>query len=362
MLSTKFFCLLASLRTHLHHWTTKFFSFAGRARLLNSVIFGLTNFWCATVLLPKNIVKVINKLCKDFFWNQEDGDRKLVFKSWSDICSPWNEEGIDIKELLSWNKVVLAKWVWILNTQQEGHWYDWMKAYYFTHDSIWIIQIKDYHSESLKSIITVRDDILCQAQSVVAAKHLLHSWTLNGKFSIAKAYHWFRQHKPILGWAPALHHQFIIPNHMVLTTLALQHKLATLDNLTRRGIYMVNRCILCKSASETHDHLFSTCSFTQKTRHDIHTWLSLTDRSANPTVELNWCNARKRSRHWKNGWLRSSIAATCYQIWHERNARIFQGLEHTAAQLLHLISVCTRISHRVPSADYEQAIQRLNCS
>ncbi|XP_074300190.1 uncharacterized protein LOC141631416 [Silene latifolia] len=93
--------LIHKIQTHLHHWTTKFFSFAGRAQLLNSVIFGLTNFWCATVLLPKKIVKIINKLCKDFFWNQEDGHRKLVFKSWSDIYSPWNEGGIDIKELLS---------------------------------------------------------------------------------------------------------------------------------------------------------------------------------------------------------------------------------------------------------------------
>ncbi|XP_074300189.1 uncharacterized protein LOC141631414 [Silene latifolia] len=239
-----------------------------------------------------------------------------------------------------------------------------MKANYLTHDSIWSIPFKDYHSESLKSTITVRDAILCQAQSVGAATHLLHSWTLNGKFSIAKAYHWFRQAKPILVWAPALHHQFIIPSHRVLTTLALQPKLATLDNLTRKGIYIVNRCILCKSSLETYDHLFSTCSFTQKIWHGIHTWLALTDRSVNPVAELHWCTTRKRSRHWKNGWLKSSIAATSYQIWHERNSRIFQGLEHTEAQLLHLIrvNVCTRILHRVPSAVYEQAIQRLNFS
>ncbi|XP_074293053.1 uncharacterized protein LOC141619954 [Silene latifolia] len=215
--------LINKIQTHLHHWTTNFFSYAGRAQLLNS-----------------NVVKLINKLCKNFFWNQEDGHRKLLFKSWSDICSPWNEGGVDIKELLSWNKTVLAKWIWILDSQQEGLWSTWTAAYYFSTDTIWSIKSKDHLSESLKSIIAVREEILCHAHSPVAASNLLHSWTLKGKFNIAKAYHWFRKHKPILDWAPALHHQFVIPSNRVLTTLALQHKLPTLDNLACRGFHLLN--------------------------------------------------------------------------------------------------------------------------
>ncbi|XP_074277667.1 uncharacterized protein LOC141601296 [Silene latifolia] len=219
----------------------------------------------------------------------------------------------------------------------------------------------NHHSESLKSIIAVREEILCHAQSPVAASSLVHSWTLQGKFNIAKAYHWFRKHKPILDWAPALHHQFVTPSHRVITTLALQHKLATLDNLARRGLHMVNWCILCKGSLETHQHIFSTCSFTQKIWHDIYTWLGLTGRSTDPTDELLWCAAKQHSRHWKNGWIRSSIAAICYQLWHERNARIFQGVEHTEAQILHIIrfNVSAKISHRVTSTVYDQAIQRL---
>ncbi|XP_074298723.1 uncharacterized protein LOC141629648 [Silene latifolia] len=353
--------LINKIQTQLHHWTTNFFSYAGRAQLLHSVIFCLTYFWCATVLLPKNVVKLINKLCKNFFWNQEDGHRKLVFKSWSDICSPWNEGGVDIKELLSWNKVVLAKWIWTLDSQQEGLWSTWTTAYYFSTDTIWSIKSKDHLSESLKSIIAVREEILCHAHSPVAASNLVHSWTLTGKFNIAKAYHWFRKHKPILDWAPALHHQFVIPSHRVLTTLALQHKLATLGNLACRGLHLVNWCILCKGSLETHEHIFSTCSFTQENWQGIYTWLGLTGRSTIPTAELIWCGAKQHSRHWKNGWIRSSIAATYYQIWHERNARIFQGVEHTEAQVLHIIrfNVSARISHRVTSAAYDQAIQRL---
>ncbi|XP_074293243.1 uncharacterized protein LOC141620213 [Silene latifolia] len=356
-------CILVFLRiqTHLHHWTTNFFSYAGRAQLLNSVIFGLTNFWCATALLPKNVVKLINKLCKNFFWNQEDGHRKLVFKSWSDICSPWNEGGVDIKELLSWNKAVLAKWIWTLDSQQDGLWSSWLVAYYFSTDTIWSIQSKDHLSESLKSIIAVREEILHHTHSPVAASALIHSWTSKGKFNIAEAYHWFRKHKPILDWTPALHHQFVIPSHRVLTTLALQHKLPTLDNLACRGLHMVKWCILCKGSLETHEHIFSTCSFTQKILQGIYTWLGLQGRSTIPTAELIWCAAKQHYRHWKNGWIRSSITATCYQIWHERNARIFQGVEHTEAQILHLIrfNVSARISHRVTRAVYDQAIQRL---
>ncbi|XP_074310236.1 uncharacterized protein LOC141646033 [Silene latifolia] len=101
--------LLSKIQTHLQHWSTKFFSYAGKVQLLNSVIFRIINFWCASALLPQNVIKTINKMCKKKFWNIEEGTRKLALQSWANICSPWEQRGLGIKELLSWNKSLLAK-------------------------------------------------------------------------------------------------------------------------------------------------------------------------------------------------------------------------------------------------------------
>ncbi|XP_074305219.1 uncharacterized protein LOC141640267 [Silene latifolia] len=58
--------LLTKIQHAIQHWSTNFLSYAGKVQLLNSVVFGLENFWCASGLLPKSIIKMINKMCKNF--------------------------------------------------------------------------------------------------------------------------------------------------------------------------------------------------------------------------------------------------------------------------------------------------------
>jgi hypothetical protein len=40
-------------------------------------------------------------------------------------------------------------------------------------------------------------------------------------------------------------------------------KLPTVDNLRKRGMVMVNRCCLCKTAAESVDHLLHSLPFGQ---------------------------------------------------------------------------------------------------
>ncbi|XP_074293162.1 uncharacterized protein LOC141620105 [Silene latifolia] len=315
--------------------TTKSFSYAGKVQLLNSVIFGLTNFWGACVILPKSIIKIINKLCKDFFWNSEDGSRRMIFKSWKSIYTSWNEGGFDIRELLSWNKALVAKRLWLIIYKQTGLWFTWTQAYNFPTMVFWDLTSKDRHSESLKSIITVNNEILQRTGSQHAAHQLLSSWTVHGKFNIDMAYNWFRTAQTHLPWAQALKHQFILPSHSLVTSLAVQQQLATVDNLIGRGMIIPNRCILYKQATETHDHLFFSCPFSHAIWTALLHWLDIDGRGHDCTAELLWSMHKSKRRHWKNGWLRSSIAAACYYIWEERNARIFKGRETEIEQIVY---------------------------
>ncbi|XP_074266602.1 uncharacterized protein LOC141589881 [Silene latifolia] len=256
--------LIKKIQSFLQQWATRFFSYAGKVQLINSVIFGLTNFWCATALLPKNIIKNLNKLCKDFFLSIEAGQRRLVFKIWKSICSPWQKGGLNIKEFLSWNKALLAKWIWILEVKKSGLWYEWTQAYHLNNSSIWTLQSKSHYTESFRSLLIIRDEILAKTGSITTVISLISSWFHKGKFSIGRAYSWFRNSLPKLHWTTTLHHQFIIPSHSVITSLALQHKLAILDNLAGKGLHIINRCILCKQDNETHAHLFFNCAFSRQ--------------------------------------------------------------------------------------------------
>ncbi|XP_074299058.1 uncharacterized protein LOC141630078 [Silene latifolia] len=93
--------LLTKIQNCLLHWSNGFLSYAGRIQIFKSVFFGIANFWCGSALLPKNIMKRINKICKDYFWNNiEEGQKKMVFLSWQVICRPYKEGGFNVKELL----------------------------------------------------------------------------------------------------------------------------------------------------------------------------------------------------------------------------------------------------------------------
>ncbi|XP_074293269.1 uncharacterized protein LOC141620246 [Silene latifolia] len=305
--------LLTKLQNSLLHWSNSFLSYAGRIQILNSVIFGIANFWCASALLPKNIMKKINKICKDYFWNIEEGSKRMVFKSWQHICRPCQEGGFIVKELLSWNKALLTKWIWLLSTDNVGIWAAWNRAYTFPTASICHTTMKDRFSESMCSIIKVKDEIVDKVGSTEDAH-----------------------------WNKALRGRSIIPKHWVTAGFAAAKCLPTVDLLTTRGICIVNRCVLCKAQAESHRHLFFRCFYSQELWNGLLGWMDITSRSMDLGTKLQWIANSKGQRHWKHEWRKGCIAVVVYHLWQERNKRIFLGKESTVLHLLGRIKFVIR--------------------
>jgi len=57
---------LQKITGHLHSWTTKFLSYAGKIRLIVSVIYEKLNFWSQVFVLPKGFYKKVDALCSAF--------------------------------------------------------------------------------------------------------------------------------------------------------------------------------------------------------------------------------------------------------------------------------------------------------
>lgn len=45
-------------------WSTRFLSYAGRLQLVKSVLFGMQLYWCQIFLMPKKVMKEIQKICR----------------------------------------------------------------------------------------------------------------------------------------------------------------------------------------------------------------------------------------------------------------------------------------------------------
>ncbi|KAK9672345.1 hypothetical protein RND81_12G094700 [Saponaria officinalis] len=251
----------------------------------------------------------------------------MVFKSWNSSCSLKNEGDFGIKEILSWNKALLLRWIWGLHVRRDSIWCSWVNAYLLRHDDVWAVQIRSDSSESWRGLLRIRDDFVACVGSVIAAKNLLASWS---DFDVSMAYNIFRGQfqrtfRAKTTWSP-----INIPCHCYISTLTAQGQLATIDNIFRRGLPIPNRCVLCKSAEENHLHLFFKCRYSSAFWGDILSWLQLPNRCWGLARELYWFKNHIFVRHWRSNWSRCALVATIYTIWMERNMRIFQGLEPAA--------------------------------
>ncbi|KAI3440946.1 uncharacterized protein J3R85_002979 [Psidium guajava] len=56
--------LVDGITSRFKGWTVKRLSFAGRVRLIKSVIFSRTTCWCQLFLLPKKIIKLVEQNCR----------------------------------------------------------------------------------------------------------------------------------------------------------------------------------------------------------------------------------------------------------------------------------------------------------
>lgn len=92
-------------------------------------------------------------------------------------------------------------------------------------------------------------------------------------------------------------------------------KVATLDNLKRRGFHLASRCVLYEDHEEDLFHLFFNCSFA------LNIWNLMVDKKDIPVCPKSLYDLCK----WSSKKVKTYAVCLVYQIWFERNNRIFVG-------------------------------------
>ncbi|XP_074314104.1 uncharacterized protein LOC141649309 [Silene latifolia] len=261
----------------------------------------LNKYWCATLLIPKGVHKLLTKFYRNFLWNSEEGKRKMVLKSWASCYAPYQEGGYNIKEILSWNKCIMCKWIWAIEIKSDGMWSAWNYKYNIKTVGFWTMDIKPHHSEGWRSILMVRNELITRAGSIENAKQILTRSVQAEKLNLSLLYENFREKASKISWARGVWNRTVLPKHGFIMVLAMQGKLATADKLNQKG-----QCI----------------------------WLGMRERTGNMRKELKWIARNQKRRHWKARWFSSSLTAIVYCLWEERNNRIFRDEEHCTAYIL----------------------------
>ena len=119
----------------------------------------------------------------------------------------------------------------------------------------------------------------------------------------------------------------------------------------KKGLIMVNRCVLCECASENHHHLFFECPYSHDLLMQVEAWLGLRRLPIHLISLFKWMQRKKHKRHWKNKWLRSTIVALIYHLWTERNKRLFSGNCRTSDHVFYILkeAICIRLDSIIPA-------------
>ena len=122
-------------------------------------------------------------------------------------------------------------------------------------------------------------------------------------------------------WAP--------PKCKFFAWLVINNRIWTADRLQRRGWPNCDRCPLCKQVQETAAHLLFQCRYTVRVWEMIKSWLGLVD--VNPTAWVTvhsvkaWWNLIDSNASQSRRAMMSLIMLISWEIWNERNARVFRN-------------------------------------
>uniref|UniRef100_A0A803PSR8 Reverse transcriptase domain-containing protein n=1 Tax=Cannabis sativa TaxID=3483 RepID=A0A803PSR8_CANSA len=121
----------------LDGWKCSFLSRRGRLTLIQSVLSSLPIYYLSLFKAPKMVLKAIEKMMRDFFWEGGDlaGADHLV--AWDELCKPRSEGGLAIGRLELRNKGLLMKWLWRYPLEPNSLWHKVIKSHYGKAYNFW---------------------------------------------------------------------------------------------------------------------------------------------------------------------------------------------------------------------------------
>lgn len=157
-----------------------------------------------------------------------------------------------------------------------------------------------------------------------------------GKFSTKFTWHHIRTIFPTVAWHKGIWFTHATPKYSFCVWLAAHNRLATGDRMMKWNRGVTGVCSLCKSCTESRDHLFFSCSFTSEI------WAALARGLFKRQYTTNWHQllslvSDHRSDKVESFLMRYTLQVTVYAIWRERNGRRHDEAPTSAATLIQRI-------------------------
>ncbi|KAL0281961.1 UNVERIFIED_CONTAM: hypothetical protein Sradi_7277100 [Sesamum radiatum] len=262
-----------------------------RYRLRNQTLWTVNTVsasWCW-----RKLVKASLLLKEGLVYRVGDG---LKFRLWTDL---WHPRGPLIKQFPRGPTITgLPVDSWLVTVIHQGQWC-WPSASDFDIQSI---------MADLPAIYPLQPDQVL--------------WK-TGTFSTQSLLQFLQPAAPRVIWHQLFGGKFGLPRHEFILWLAILERLSTMDRVWASP--MGQQCVLCGGQQrESHCHLFFHCSFSRCCLDFLRRRVRFRWPNRSWHLDIFWAARRWRGKHLLNAASRAMLASIIYNIWRERNSRIFQ--------------------------------------
>jgi hypothetical protein len=143
--------LLLSISNRLANWTFRPLNIAARLVLLKSVLQTLPTYLFTALAAPKQIIRAVRNLQRNFLWQGLQPNKKWALVSWDKVCTPKSMGGLGLQDPGKLNQIMGAK-----------IWWRWMK----TPDALWAQIWKNKYAPSMQTDQLIRHNVRIQGSNI----------------------------------------------------------------------------------------------------------------------------------------------------------------------------------------------------
>lgn len=173
--------LIDRVRKKIKSWTIRNLSFAGRLQLIQSVLYGMFNFWASVFPLPKGCIDAIEQMCNAFLWSGDSESARGAKVSWVSVCTPRKVGGLGLRCLQDSNNVFSLKLIWLLFAATGSLWVAWVKHNIVADRLFWDFDFSASGSWIWRRLMDLRPlarpFLICYVQSGDSALFWHDNWT-----------------------------------------------------------------------------------------------------------------------------------------------------------------------------------------
>jgi hypothetical protein len=114
--------IVVNMERRLASWQRLYLSKGARVTLIKSTLSNLPTYFLSLFSIPTRVANRFEKLQRNFLWGGIGEKFKYHLVRQDKVCSPISEGGLSIRNLRTFNRAPLGKWLWRYGSEQDAWW------------------------------------------------------------------------------------------------------------------------------------------------------------------------------------------------------------------------------------------------